>query len=83
MQKIFSLLSLIFCLLGANAAPTVNSVDFITIDGKVFNKKIGIDTFLPLYGGYQIKKLITPKTWGYLMVNKKKFKTTLKYVSLF
>jgi hypothetical protein len=67
MQKIFLLLSFFF-LLDANAAPTAYSDELITIDEKFLNTKIGIDTFLPLYGGFQIKKLITPKTWGYLMV---------------
>lgn len=68
MRLILSVISLALILLNANAAPAISD-DFIIIDGKVFSAKIDINTFMPLYGSYQIKKLINSRTWGYLQVN--------------
>ena len=70
MQQFFSLIFFLFALFaGINSAPAFSD-EVIVIDGKVLSTKIDINTFMPLYGNYQIKKLITSKTWGYLMVSK-------------
>lgn len=58
------LLCLIIAVLGVNSLPVPE--DVVIVNGKIVSPKIDITTFLPLYGGYQIKKLINSKTWGFV-----------------
>lgn len=60
------LLCLIIAVLGVNSLPVPE--DVVIVNGKIVSPKIDITTFLPLYGGYQIKKLINSKTWGFVQV---------------
>ena len=54
-------------LLNANAASPY-SYEYVNINGKlVLSPKLDINTFMPIYGWYQLKKIINARSWNYLV----------------
>lgn len=54
-------------LLKANAASPY-SYEYVNINEKlVLSPKLDINTFMPIYGWYQLKKIINARSWNYLV----------------